>query len=98
MPATSSVLMSEPATDSERCRCGSRLSVGGTCWRFAAAPEPLATLLQEVSFCSAGCAQAWLLESLELFEGSAAASVVSDVEAVLSGLRKLYGLLVATAS
>jgi hypothetical protein len=79
----------------DRCRCGRPIRVGEAAWRFVDPPESVASLLSEERFCSILCVRASLLESLELFETSAAAAVVQDVSDVLGELRRLYLRVVA---
>lgn len=55
--------------------------------------EPLNALLAELTFCSTTCVRAHLLEALELFLNSTAATVVTDANEVLTGLGRLYAIV-----
>jgi hypothetical protein len=91
------LLRAQTLAVTSRCRCGTRLVAGEACLGFAALPEVLRELLDPVPFCGVVCARAYLLEALELFEGSAASAVVRDRDEVHEALARLYASLTTAA-
>jgi len=96
VPGKRAALSLGAASRAERCRCGTRIPVGGRCWSIPDPPAPIAPMVSKVVFCSQVCVRASLLESLELFASSTAAQVVEEVGRILAAFRELYDGLAAT--
>lgn len=92
------ILASRGAEGGQKCRCGARLKPGALAFGFDHAPEPAASFVQQAIFCSQGCARAYLLEALELFESAGMISVVSDADRMASSLRGLLIRLLASGN
>lgn len=80
-----------------RCRCGTWIPEGVSCFHFAQPQGPVAALVSEHLFCSVVCARAYLLEALELVQATKAVSVLQDLEEVRAGLGWLYAQLAQPA-
>ena len=91
--AASPVLTSDIAKGTERCRCGNRLPAGSTMIVFQGLSGPVGALVKDLRFCSTTCVRSYLLEALELFLGSNAASVVTDTNEVLTELGRIYAMV-----
>jgi hypothetical protein len=86
------------ATSGLRCRCGTRLSEGTPCYEFEGIPEALLTLLRDQAFCTTWCVRAFLLEAMEVLEGSGSPELISDVHSVYSYLQVMFALAQPGAS
>lgn len=78
------------ATFTNRCRCGTHLSVGEPCFEFRGIPEALRGLLRGQAFCTLGCVRAYLLEAMEVLDGEGSPQMISDVHSVYSYLRIMF--------
>ena len=78
------------AVSPTRCRCGTHLPAGSLCFGFSEVPEVVRSFLSSQAFCSVRCAQAYLLEALEVFEAARATPAVGDVDEAVETLRGLY--------
>jgi hypothetical protein len=85
-------LNQRPATTEHRCRCGTRISAGVSCFEFEGLPEALSDLLRDQAFCTIHCVRAYLLEAMELLEGAAAPDLIGDVHSVYSYLQAMFAL------
>lgn len=85
-------LNQRPATTEHRCRCGTPISVGDSCFEFEGLPEALSDLLRDQAFCTISCVRAYLLEAMEVLEGAGAPDLISDVHSVYSYLQAMFAL------
>jgi len=80
--------VARPPSGPERCSCGTDFRAGGPRSEFRGAPEAIATLFLGRGFCTAQCADAFLLEAIE-FADSVPAGALLDAEEFRNGLRVL---------
>jgi hypothetical protein len=82
-------VVERPATSSAPCRCGRRLTAGTVCVGFDVPPDPIGYLLKKENFCSLECARAYLLETAEVLDATAAGRTLTDYDALYFALRSL---------
>ena len=77
-----------------RCRCGTWLPAGASCFTFREVPEILSTIVDSQQFCGIACARAFLLESVEFLDAAAPLAALKDLDATRVALRFQIALLV----